>query len=94
MKKEDKKALKNQYQQNEKEKINSSLPISLGKLEELFIYLDKVLSNTECDNTLKITSSFLESHNLVNEKVIKWMLDHGGYCDCEILMNIKDKLER
>ncbi len=61
-------------------------PISRIDLEELFAYVSK---KTEyCDNTLAHTEDFLESKKLNKKKVIKWLNSKGGYCDCEVLMNI------
>jgi hypothetical protein len=72
----------------EKEKEKGILPpISKNDLEELFNYVGK--KTEHCDNTLAHTEDFLESKKLNKNKVIKWLNSKGGYCDCEVLMNVQ-----
>jgi hypothetical protein len=46
------------------------------------------------DHTLKETTSFLRSRSLDIEKIVPWLHEHGGYCDCEALGNIVDEFEK
>ena len=41
---------------------------------------------------LSYTKKFLEDNNLPLEKSIEWLEENGGYCDCEVLDNIEDKI--
>ena len=59
----------------------------------LFNHLDEVFGNEGCDHTLKITKSFLENRRLNPEKIIPWLGEHGGYCDCEVLANVEESWE-
>lgn len=44
------------------------------------------------NDTLKYTKEFLENNNLPLEESIEWIEENGGYCDCEVLANIEDKI--
>jgi len=39
-----------------------------------------------------LTKEFLENNNLPLEESIEWIEENGGYCDCEVLANIEDKI--
>lgn len=40
-----------------------------------------------CDNTLRMTMQWLYAHGRPVEDDLAWLADHGGYCDCEVLLN-------
>ena len=69
------------------------MPISFKDLGALFNHLDKVFGNEGCDHTLKITSAFLESRKLNTDKILPWLGEYGGFCDCEVLANVEDSWE-
>ncbi len=73
-------------------KAIEEMPISLSHLGQLFDYLDVKLEEG-CDHTPKITIDFLDSINLDSEKVLSWLQDQGGFCDCEILANVEESWE-
>ncbi|KEH97606.1 DUF2695 domain-containing protein [Clostridium botulinum] len=92
MDKNKKKELMKKYVQDQKNDFEKSLPFNKALFEELFNYLDEVLENYECDDTLKYTTKFLKDKNIPLEKSLNWMNENGGYCDCEVLANIEDKI--
>ncbi len=49
-------------------------------------------STPECDHTLMQTRKFLESRELDDEEIVPWLNSHGGYCDCEVMLNVDDKV--
>lgn len=40
--------------------------------------------------SLRLTTAFLESKKLDVQRVVPWLREHGGYCDCEVLANVED----
>ena len=68
----------------------NSMPISIDVVKELFDFLDEELETRSCDDTNIMTIEFLENKNLDKEKIIPWLNDLGGYCDCEILGNVEE----
>jgi len=64
--------------------------LSLQDLRELFDHLDRE-GAPPCDHTLRETEAFLRSRGLNVERVLPWLREHGGYCDCEVIYNVDDK---
>jgi len=41
-----------------------------------------------------MTTEFLKEKGIENiDKVGVWLNNNGGYCDCEVLMNVEEKFE-
>ena len=92
MDKNKKKELLKKYAQEQKNAFVNSLPFSTMVFKQLFDYLDEKLEIDGCDETLRYTIKFLNNNNLPVEKSLEWMNENGGYCDCEVLANIEDKI--
>lgn len=75
-----------------KRKLESRFLISIEVFDELFNYIDETLEINGCNDTLKYTKEFLENNNLPLEESIELIEENGGYCDCEVLANIEDKI--
>ena len=76
------------------EEFERSLPMSRNNFKKLFDYLDTELNDKGCDNTNGLTNTFLLQSDIEDiEKVLEWLANHGGYCDCEILANIEEQFE-
>lgn len=92
MDKAEKKRLLNNWKNTEKEKFESTLPISREKFKELFDYLDAKLDGNGCNHDLRFTLEFLNNHSIPLEPIVEFLQKNGGYCDCEVLVNVEDKL--
>lgn len=68
--------------------LNDTVKMAISKddLKALFEFLDTHLE--ECDHTLALTVEFLSDHNLDVNSIIPWLNEYGGYCDCEVLLNV------
>jgi hypothetical protein len=80
----------------EKQKIEfeKNLPMERGKFIDLFDYLDEKLSESDCDDTNKITKEYLEKTGQNNiDNLLKWLTENNGNCDCEILANVEELFE-
>uniref|UniRef100_UPI0005AA6FC8 DUF2695 domain-containing protein n=1 Tax=Faecalimicrobium dakarense TaxID=1301100 RepID=UPI0005AA6FC8 len=75
MDKQKKKELLKKYAKTQKDEFNSSLPFSKDLFEELFDYLDEMLGNDGCDDTLRYTTDFLKDNKLSLENSIEWLND-------------------
>jgi hypothetical protein len=89
--KDQKKKLKDAFKAKECQSLEASMPLSKSDLKALFDYLDETMSS--CDHSLTLTTDFLNAHSLNLEKIIPWLREHGGYCDCEVLGNVEEKFE-
>jgi protein involved in ribonucleotide reduction len=64
-------------------------------LKRLYEYLREALRTISCDNTTRLTETFLETENVSKEKITEMLHNfemEGGYCDCEIYHNILTNL--
>lgn len=63
---------------------NNIPPMGSKMLKMLFEHLKYL----KCDNTLKQSKNFLKANNLDVAANVEWLENNGGYCDCEVLMNV------
>lgn len=82
-------ALKKAWREQENQKLFASIPMAQTDLRELFDHLDRP-DAPPCDHTLRDTLQFLERKKLDVQKVVPWLREHGGYCDCEVLANVEN----
>ena len=85
----DKKQLKNLFKANERKKLLESIPMEIDQLKEFLSFLNRP-DAPSCDHTLREATQWIEQNNLDPEKVIPWLNDHGGFCDCEVISNVYD----
>lgn len=84
---------KTEFRRKQREEFEKSLPISRDLFQQLFDYLDEALEEG-CDDTLRLTETFLHTQNVKNvQEVLFWINDKGGYCDCEVLANVEEIFE-
>jgi len=93
MDKNESKKILRELKEQKKVEFEQSLPMSRDLFEELFDFLDEQVEKNGCGHTLEITISFLDQRKIPNETVLNWLEDHGGYCDCEVLMNVQNTFE-
>ncbi len=65
-----------------------SMPMSPEQLKALLDHLDSHLQS--CDHTIKLTANWLQTEQLEKDRVLAWLAEHGGYCDCEVICNLDD----
>ncbi len=73
----------------ERERFIESLPAAKDEIEDLFDYLDVRSQGESCVHNLRFTMQFLMERRLDMPKVMSWLNENGGYCDCEVLQNIE-----
>lgn len=91
---ERRKQIRKELREKAKLEFENSLPISKKEFNQLFDYLDDNLCKFGCDDSLKLTSEFLQKSKIENIEEIKtWLREKGGYCDCEVLNNVEEMFE-
>jgi hypothetical protein len=85
----DKKAKLKAWRDQQEQQLRDSIPMSHVDLRDLFALLDRE-DAPPCDHTLRETIAFLNERKLDLEKIIPWLREHGGYCDCEVIYNVED----
>lgn len=61
--------------------------LSSDELLDLQHFLTKP-TRKPCDHTLKQTRQFLKRRKLPVDEILAWMEVFGGYCDCEVMLNV------
>jgi hypothetical protein len=72
----------------ERAQFIASIPASKADIRDLFDYLDS--ADEPCDHSLNHTIGFIRDKGLPEEKIVAWLEEHGGYCDCEVIFNVED----
>ena len=68
--------------------------MSEDKFIPLFELLDAQLHERGCDHDLKLTEQILLNLCVKDVlSVLAWLEEQGGYCDCEVIMNVEQKFE-
>lgn len=65
------------------------MPISRADLYSLFDWVDGHVIEEGCDHTLRHTRDFIRARGLAEEDIVKWLVEYGGHCDCEVIMNVE-----
>lgn len=88
------KQIKKELREKAKQEFEQNLPMSREKFQNLFDYLDEKLVEYDCDDSLKLTTAFLQENKIENiEKIKNWLRENGGYCDCEVLNNVEEMFD-
>jgi hypothetical protein len=85
---ERKRELKNTLKERERESLEASIPLPRADLKDLFDLLDS--EDLECDHTLRLTTKFLQERHLGVDRVVAWLREHGGFCDCEVIYHVEE----
>ena len=88
MDKQHRKAALKRWKLAERAELLAGMPITPEQLHRLLDHLDAKMES--CDRTTKLTAEFLDAEGLETDKVLPWLAEQGGYCDCEVLANLAD----
>jgi hypothetical protein len=80
-------SLKKRWKERQLAAARARFPLPEENLDELFAAVAAALEGAECDNTLKHTRAWIAANYLPADPIVEWLEGHGGYCDCEVLMN-------
>ena len=67
-------------------------PLPADELAEMFTVLEVLLLRRECGGTLGLSDRWLSGRGHDVARVVSWLRENGGYCDCEVLFNVVPKL--
>lgn len=85
---------KKQLQTQQRASARAAFPLANANLEVMFDAVDDRLSLEPCDDTLRLTESWLASNGHAVAAVVDWLHDNGGYCNCEVVANVRDHWEQ
>lgn len=93
MDKPSKKRLKALVRDHQRKAALAALPLPATELAAMFDMLNIELPLQGCDHTRRITKGWLAGRGHDVESVFDWLDTQGGYCDCEVLANVEEKVE-
>ena len=94
MEKSKRKEILKAIKEKELAEFRRKLPMSEDKFVRLFELLDAELHAHGCDRSLKLTEQILSNLEVKDVlSVLARLEEQGGYCDCEVMMNIEEKIE-
>ncbi|WP_321476174.1 DUF2695 domain-containing protein [uncultured Paludibaculum sp.] len=73
----------------ERAKAEAMLPASRQQLKALIDWVDGHLEDGY-DHSLRYTVEYIRTNDLDEPGTLEWLRKHGGYCDCEVVMNVED----
>lgn len=72
---------------SKEEALKQFIPMSRSDLAAFLRHLTRRKRPT-CDHTLRDTLAFLHKRKLDVDPIVKWLKERGGFCDCELRMNV------
>ncbi len=87
------KQLKAKWRDQQRKAALAALPLPIPELRAMFDMLDVEFPRQSCDHTRRLTRAWLESRGYDVGKVFAWLDTQGGFCDCEILANVEEKVD-
>ncbi len=94
MEKSKRKEILKAIKEKELAEFRQNLPMSEDKFIQLFEILDAKLHARGCDHDLKLTQQILVNLSAKDvSSVLAWLKEQGGYCDCEVMMNVEQKFD-
>ena len=85
--------MKKQWMTAEKDAARAKFPLRDDQLEALFDAVEAAIEDVACDHSLKATREWLEDGGLDVQAVIGWLQSNGGFCDCEVVANVREHWE-
>lgn len=71
-----------------------AFPISEPLLKSMFEAVDVKVAAAGCDHTLRFTESWIAENKQPGLRILSWLREHGGMCDCEVVANAADHWEQ
>ena len=89
-----KRELRRQYKAREQAEARRRMCLEPDQLRGLLAYLDDQLFRVgvPCDHTLSRTRNWTVQQGLDPERVLESARAFGGFCDCEVALNIRPYL--
>lgn len=63
------------------------------QVTELCVFIESQIKDTGCDHSLKNTFEWAKSNEIDRDNLIDVLEMNGGYCDCEVTMNLPENCD-
>jgi hypothetical protein len=85
---------KRNWKAHERAAARAAFPLSDELLQSLFDAVENSVAHQGCDHTRRFTEQWLLVHPDRRDRVIDWLEENGGFCDCEVAANAADHWEQ
>jgi hypothetical protein len=85
--------MKAHWRDQQRKAALAALPLPVPELKAMFDMLEVEFPRQGCDHTRRLTRAWLESRGHDVGMVFAWLDTHSGFCDCEILANVEEKVD-
>ena len=87
------KRMKAQWREQQRKAALAALPLPVPEIQAMFDMLNVEFPRQGCDHTRRLTLAWLETRGHDVQEVFAWLDTQGGFCDCEILANVEEKVD-
>ncbi|MCV7125949.1 DUF2695 domain-containing protein [Mycobacterium lacus] len=87
--KERRRQLRDAYKNAESAARTSLIQVDQYQLQQLLDHVDERLGAEPCDHTTRHAEQWAESHRIDWSALAEGLREFGGYCDCEIVLNVQ-----
>jgi hypothetical protein len=85
---------KRAWKAEQKAAARTAFPLPDAVLQEMFDFVEARIGSDGCDHTRRFTKAWLDERQVDRDKVLAWLDDTGGFCDCEVASNSRDHWDR
>jgi hypothetical protein len=64
------------------------LPLDRSQLDALREHVEALLEAGGCDQTHRATDAWAAGHGIALDRLHEGLEEWGGFCDCEVVMNV------
>jgi hypothetical protein len=64
------------------------LPLDRAQLEALAQHVGTAVGAAGCDRTRRVTDAWAAEHGVALDPLHQGLEEYGGFCDCEVVMNV------
>ncbi|MBN1093298.1 DUF2695 domain-containing protein [Blastococcus sp. TML/M2B] len=82
------KQLKDEYLRAQQAASASRMPLDAEQLQQLLEHVDAAVLAAGCDHGLRATEAWAHAHRIDVERLREGLEEYGGFCDCEVVMNV------
>lgn len=81
---------KRAWKAQQRQLAQAAFPISSELLQAMFEAVEAQVDESGCDHTLRFSRQWIAEQHQPEEQIVRWLGQHGGCCDCEVLANACD----
>lgn len=73
--------------------MDKKIILTKSQIEKLHIFIDRKIEKIGCDHSRKWTMIWAKKNQINIDDLIDALDDNGGFCDCEVVLNILEEID-